>query len=62
MTKATLIKDNSPLGLACRFRGLVHYRHGRKHGGTQADVVLKKELIVLHLDGQPAGRESLGLP
>ena len=26
------------IGLAYRFRGLVHYCHGRKHGGMQADI------------------------
>ena len=28
MTKATLTKDNISLGLAYRFRGLVHYHQG----------------------------------
>jgi hypothetical protein len=37
------------LGLAYRFRGSVHYHHGRKHGSIQADMVLEKELRVLHL-------------
>ena len=32
----------------CSFRGLVHYRHG----SMQADMVLEKELRVLHLDLQ----------
>ena len=27
--------------LVYRFRGLVHYHHGKKHGGAQADVVLE---------------------
>ena len=30
------------IGAGLQFRGLVHYHHGRKHGGTQADVVLEK--------------------
>jgi len=47
-TKATLIKANMKLGLAPRFRGLVHYHHSRKHGSVQADMVLE-ELRVLHL-------------
>jgi hypothetical protein len=38
-------------------RGLVHYHHGKKHGRMQADMVLKKELRVLHLDPQAAGKE-----
>jgi hypothetical protein len=39
MIMATLIKENISLELAYR---LVHYHHGGKHGGTQADMVLKK--------------------
>ena len=58
MIKATLIKENISLGLAYSFRGSVHYHHGRKHGSMQADMVLEKELRVLHLDPQAAGRES----
>ena len=44
-------------GLAHDFIGLVHYHHGRKHGSMQADTVLEKELKILHLDPQAAGRE-----
>ena len=40
--------------LAYRFRGLVHSHHGRKHGDTQADIVLEKEPRVLHLSPQIA--------
>ena len=47
---ANLIKENIYMGLACSFRGLVHYHHGRKHGRIQTDMVLEKELRVLHLD------------
>jgi hypothetical protein len=49
MTTVTLIKANISLRLAFSFRGLVHY-HGGKHGSMQADMVLEKELRVLHLD------------
>ena len=49
MTKATLIKENISLGLACSFRGSVHYHHGGKRGSGQADMVLEKELRVLLL-------------
>jgi len=42
-------------GLQCR--DLVHFCHGGKHGGMQADMVLRKELTVLYLDQQAAGRE-----
>jgi hypothetical protein len=30
------------------FRGSVCYHHGMKHGNVQADMVLEKELRVLH--------------
>jgi hypothetical protein len=42
-------------GVVYSFRGLVHYHHGRKHGSMQADMVLEKELRVLHLDLQAGG-------
>jgi hypothetical protein len=43
MTTATLIKENISLGLAyLQFRGLIHYHHGRKHGGMQTDMMLGK--------------------
>jgi hypothetical protein len=42
------------LELAYNFRGSVHYHHGRKHGTMKADMVLQKELRVLHLDPQAA--------
>ena len=51
---ATLKKANISLGLVYKFRGSVHYRHGRKHDRVQADMVLGKELRVLHLDPQAA--------
>ena len=51
MARATLIKESISLGLAYSFRGLVHYHHG----SMQADMVLEKELRVLHLDLQAAG-------
>jgi hypothetical protein len=54
MTKATLTKESISLELAYSFRGLVHYRHGRKHGSMQARMVLE-ELRVLHHDPKAAG-------
>ena len=45
-------KGNISLGLAYRFRGSVHYHHGGKHGSIQADMMLEKELRVVHLDWQ----------
>lgn len=58
MLTAALIKENVELGLAGWFRGLVHYSCGGKHGGTQADLVLEKELRVLHTYQQAAGKEK----
>ena len=49
MTLAILIKENIYLGLAYRFRASVHYHHGGKHGSMQADMMLERELKVLHL-------------
>jgi len=57
MTKATLTKANTSLGLAYRFRDSVHYHHGGKHGNPQADLVLEKP-SVLHLDSKAARRVS----
>jgi hypothetical protein len=47
------------IGAGLQFRGLVHYHHGRKHGSLQSDMVLEKELRVLHLDLQAAERERV---
>ena len=44
------------MGLASRFRGSVHYHHGGKHDSMQTDIVLEKELRVLHLDLKAAER------
>jgi hypothetical protein len=46
------------LGLAYSFRGSAHYHHGGKHGSMQADMMLEKELRVLHLDPK-ASRKRL---
>jgi hypothetical protein len=43
------------LGLAYRFRGSVHYHHGRKHGSAQAGIILEKPKV-LHLDQKAARR------
>ena len=37
MTLATLIKEKHLLGADLKFKGLVHYCHGRKHGNMHAD-------------------------
>jgi hypothetical protein len=60
MTKMTLIKANTSLGLTYRFRGSVHYHHGRKHGSIQAGMVLEKELRVL-IQRQPEETVSSSL-
>jgi hypothetical protein len=58
MTDATLIVENIPLGLAYSFRGSVHYHHGRKHGGMQADMVLQEQrVLLLHLNMKAARRK-----
>ena len=44
--------------LAYSFRGSVYYHHGRKHGSMQADMVLEKELRVLHLDLKAARKKT----
>ena len=48
--------ENISLGLAYSFRGLVHYHHSGKHGRVQANVILEKELRVLHLDRKDSRR------
>lgn len=48
MTMAPLIKESIYLGLAYRFRSLVHDCHGGKYGDMQTDMVLEKEPRVLH--------------
>ena len=45
-------------GAGLQFGGLVHCRHGRKHGSLQVDMVLEKELRVLHLDPKAAGESE----
>jgi hypothetical protein len=40
-----------------QFRGLGCYHHGRKHGGIRAGMLMEKELGVVHLHPQAAGRE-----
>jgi len=56
VTTATLIKENVQLRLAYRFRGLVHYYHGREHDSMPIEMVLEKELRVLYLDLKAARR------
>jgi hypothetical protein len=55
MTKAMLIKVGFLMGLACSFRGSVHYRHGEKHGSIQADKVLQELAFSSLVRRQPGG-------
>jgi hypothetical protein len=43
------------LGQAYSFRGSVHYYHD---GSSQADMVLEKEMRVLHLDLKAARKKT----
>jgi hypothetical protein len=54
MTTTTLIRENIN-----SFISSGHYHHGQKHGGMQVDIVLEKELRVLHLDPQIAEGECV---
>ena len=59
MTMTTFfLKTKYLVRVGLQFRGLVHYHHGGKHGGMQADIVLEKELKVQFLDPQIAGKED----
>jgi hypothetical protein len=46
------------LGLAYRFTGFNDYFYGGNHGTMQTDMLLEKELRVLHLDLKTTGRAS----
>jgi hypothetical protein len=50
-------KGNHLIGAGLQFRASVHYHHVGKHGSTQAYMVLKRQLKVLYLDLQAAGRD-----
>ena len=50
----TTYKRKHLVRASLQFISLAHYHHGGKHGGMQADMVLEKELRVLHLDPQVA--------
>jgi hypothetical protein len=47
--------------MAYSFRDADHYHHGRMHYSKPVDMVLEKELRVLHLDPK-AARGGLSLP
>jgi hypothetical protein len=54
---AKLRKRKHLVGASLQFKGLV-YCHDRKPGNAQADMVLEKELRVVHLNWQGTGEES----
>ena len=54
--KSTLTKASISLGLVYSFRCLIHYHHSRKYGTVKADMVLEKELRVLHLGSKATRR------
>ena len=55
MTVVTLLKEKYFIGVTFNVRSLVHYNHSEKHGGSPADMGLRKELRVPHLDPQATG-------
>jgi hypothetical protein len=44
--------------MAYSVKGSVHYHHGRNNGSVQADIVLEKELGVMHFDLTAARRTA----
>ena len=54
MTTTTLIREKHLNGVAYVFRGSGHYQHGT-HGVIWADMILEKELRVLHLGMEATG-------
>ena len=50
-------KEKHLVGAGLQFRDLVLYHHGRENVCLQADMVLEKELRVLHPDQQAAESE-----
>lgn len=40
-----------------QFRSLIHCHPGRKHSNVKGDMILRKELRVLHLEEQATRRE-----
>lgn len=59
MAKAAIIKANSLLELAYMFRGSLHHHPGEMHGRIQADMILERELRILHLHSKAARRIHL---
>ena len=59
MTTTALIKESTYLGLTYSFRG---FRGLARCNSVQADLVLEKELRILHLDSQVTGSELSPTP
>ena len=57
MTTVTLIRKNISLELYYIFRGLTHRHYDRKHGGKEVEIMLEKELRILHLHLKASGRD-----
>ena len=57
--QGNVYKSKLLVGAGLQFQRSVHYHHGRKHGSVQVDMVLEKELRVLHLDLKAASGGSL---
>ena len=47
--------------LVYKFRGLVCYHHGWKHGSMQADIVLEKEIEELFIQTNRQQKETVSL-
>ena len=52
-------KGQHLIGAALQFQGSVHYHHARIHWSIQADMVLEKELRILHLDLKAARKKTV---
>lgn len=55
--QGSFYKGKDLIGAGLQFTDLVHYCHDRKQRGTQAAMVLEKELSAQQMDQQEAGRE-----
>lgn len=51
-------KEKHLIGVGLSLRDVVHHHHGRKHDGTQTDLLLETEVKVLCYDPWVTERES----
>lgn len=58
MSKATY-KEKRLTEASLQFQRFIHNHCGGKHGNSRSDVVLEKELRVLHLDMKATRRDRL---